>query len=128
MNVVLRVLRIELLQLVRDKRVLFSAIVLPALLYPGLFWLMGRLESRGEAVMAERKLSVLVAFDGLDDEIRGDFVERFETKGPSTLLQVNADRLMEAEEDEPRRLAARALMGLDEALEGSDEQIGRAHV
>ena len=54
MNVVLRVLRIELLQLVRDKRVLFSAIVLPALLYPGLFWLMGRLESRGEAVMAER--------------------------------------------------------------------------
>ena len=121
MNVVLRVLRIELLQLVRDKRVLFSAIVLPALLYPGLFWLMGRLESRGEAVMAERELSVLVAFDGLDDEIRGDFVERFETKGPSTLLQVNADRLMEAEEDEPRRLAARALMGLDEALEGSDE-------
>ena len=45
MNVALRVLRIELLQLVRDKRVLFSAIVLPALLYPGLFWLMEKLES-----------------------------------------------------------------------------------
>ncbi len=121
MNVALRVLRVELLQLVRDKRVLFSAIVLPALLYPGLFWLMAKLESRGEAVMAERELSVLVAFDELDDEVRGDFVERFETKGPSTLLQVDATPLAEADEGEPRRLAARALMGLDEALQGSDE-------
>ena len=121
MNVALRVLRVELLQLVRDKRVLFSAIVLPALLYPGLFWLMAKLESRGEAVMAERELSVLVALDELDDEVRGDFVERFETKGPSTLLQVDATPLAEADEGEPRRLAARALMGLDEALRGSDE-------
>lgn len=121
MNVALRVLRVELLQLVRDKRVLFSAIVLPALLYPGLFWLMAKLESRGEAVMAERELSVLVALDELDDEVRGDFVERFETKGPSTLLQVDATPLAEADEGEPRRLAARALMGLDEALQGSDE-------
>lgn len=124
MNVALRVLRIELLQLVRDKRVLFSAIVLPALLYPGLFWLMEKLESRGEAVMAERDLSILVAFDELDDGVRGDFVEVFETKGPSTLLQVDAASLIEAEEGEPRRLAARALMGLDGSDEAGSEEEG----
>ena len=63
MNVVLRVLRIDLLQLARDKRALFSAIVLPALLYPALFWGMGQLESVGEKTMAERDLSVLIDLD-----------------------------------------------------------------
>lgn len=41
-NVARRVLRIELLQLARDKRALFSSIVLPALLYPLLFLEIGR--------------------------------------------------------------------------------------
>lgn len=113
MNVALRVLRIELLQLARDKRALFSAIVLPAILYPALFWGMGKLESVGEKTMAERDLSVLIALDGLDDSIRGDFVEGFEELGPSTLLQTDAAAVAEADEGEPRRLAARAVMGLD---------------
>lgn len=120
MNVVLRVLRIELLQLARDKRALFSAIVLPALLYPALFWGMGQLESVGEKTMAERDLSVLIDLDALDDEVRGDFVEAYETKGPSTLLQADASDVLGAEEGEPRRLAARALMGLDAAPVAAD--------
>ena len=70
--------------------------------------------------MAERE-EVLVAFDGLDALRRGDCASACWTKRPSTLLQVNADRLMEAERRRPRARRARSRKGLDEALERADE-------
>lgn len=113
MSVALRVLRVELLQLARDKRALFSAIVLPALLYPLLFWGSQRLERVGEETMAEREVEVLADLGSLDVGVHGDFLEAFEALGPSRVIVADAAELESAEEGEPRRLAARRLLGLD---------------
>ncbi|MEM9799960.1 MAG: CPBP family glutamic-type intramembrane protease [Planctomycetota bacterium] len=118
------VLGAELLQLARDRRALFSAILLPALLYPLLFWGMGKLEDVGRETMAERTVSARLDLAALGetmrDEFRGDLVER----GPITIEDVDATAVRDAEEGEPRRLAARGALGLEGDGEGEETDDG----
>ena len=79
MKTSLDVLRVELLQLARDRRALFSAIVLPALLYPLLFWGTGALQTVGEETMAERTVRALVDLSRADAETaRAEAAEQVE--------------------------------------------------
>ncbi|MFT6109339.1 MAG: ABC-type Na+ efflux pump permease subunit, partial [Planctomycetota bacterium] len=59
----MHVLRTELLQLARDKRALFSAVVLPAILYPIFFWGSGKLETVGRETMAAREVTIRADLD-----------------------------------------------------------------
>ncbi|MEM1448604.1 MAG: CPBP family glutamic-type intramembrane protease [Planctomycetota bacterium] len=113
MRTPLEVLRVELLQLARDRRALFSAVVLPALLYPLLFLGMGKLESVGEETMAERTIKARMDLEGVADATREAFLAAFVDEGPVTIEDVDASRLSALEDDEERRLAAREILGLD---------------
>ncbi|MEZ6021548.1 MAG: hypothetical protein R3F17_16055 [Planctomycetota bacterium] len=53
------ILGCELLQLVRDRRALFAAIVLPVLLYPWLFAGQGKIEQMSRQRLAERELQAV---------------------------------------------------------------------
>lgn len=116
MRIVRLVLRTELLQLVRDKRALFSAIVLPALLYPIFFWGSTKLEEVGESRMKSRDLTVLVDLTGADEGLEARLAEVIPTEAGATELQeIDAGPVLGAEGDEAERLAARELLGVDAA-------------
>ncbi len=109
MKTSLDVLRIELLQLARDRRALFSAIVLPALLYPLLFWGTGALKTVGEETMAERTVRALVDLSQADAETAEAFLAALVEQGPITLTEVDAAGLMSVD-DEDAQGSARALL------------------
>ncbi len=67
----------ELLRLVRDRRALFLAVVLPALLYPLLFVGMEKLEQVGEKTLEARELTGLVDLSGLEPDLADELRERF---------------------------------------------------
>ena len=113
MNAALRVLRTELLQLARDKRALFSAIVLPALMYPLFFWGTGALEDVGEKTMQERSVTVALTLDELPSDVEARFLEALETGGPLETRTVDAREATAIEDPEERRIAVRALLGRD---------------
>lgn len=116
MRVIRLVLRTELLQLVRDKRALFSAIVLPALLYPIFFWGSTKLEEVGESRMRSRDLVVLVDLTRADEGLEARLAEVVPTEGGATEMQeVDASPVLEAGGDEAQRLAAREMLGVDAA-------------
>ncbi len=110
MRIVLRVLRAELLQLARDKRALFSAIVLPALLYPLFFWGSQKLEDVGEKTMAERSVTIAMDLSGLDEDTRSAFNEELVTRGDATIRTVDASAILSLEDEEEQRLAALAII------------------
>ena len=109
MKTSLDVLRVELLQLARDRRALFSAIVLPALLYPLLFWGTGALKAVGEETMAERTVRALVDLDAADPATSEAFLAGLVDQGPITLTEVDASGLQGVDE-EAARVTARELL------------------
>ncbi|MEZ6006060.1 MAG: CPBP family glutamic-type intramembrane protease [Planctomycetota bacterium] len=64
------ILGCELLQLVRDRRALFAAIVLPVLLYPWLFAGQGKIEQMSRQRLAERELQAVSDLRGLSEPWR----------------------------------------------------------
>ena len=119
MRVAMHVLRTELLQLARDKRALFSAVVLPAILYPIFFWGSGKLETVGRETMAAREVTIRADLDALSEEMRAHLVEALESAGPTTIEDFDAKDLselagIESDADVPSkklRDAARELLG-----------------
>lgn len=108
MSIWVRVLRTELLQLARDERALFAAIVLPALLYPLFFWGTAKLEDVGESTMAERTVQVRADLGAVGDGLREAFTEAFLGQGSAEVTDdIDGRELMGIEDDEERRLAAR---------------------
>lgn len=105
MKTSLDVLRVELLQLARDRRALFSAIVLPALLYPLLFWGTGALRSVGEKTMAERTLRALVDLSQADTETAEAFLAGLVDQGPISLTEVDATRLKDSDGEDAQDIA-----------------------
>ena len=118
MRIALHVLRTELLQLARDKRALFSAVVLPAILYPIFFWGSGKLESVGAETMAARDVVIRMDLGELDESRKEALMVELREAGPTTLETIDAgqfiDQAAASEEDAPSkeiRDAARALLG-----------------
>ncbi len=66
------ILRCELLQLLRDRRALFAAVLLPALLYPAMFWSQGKVETVARSVMEEKELTIILHLQDLDDTLEGN--------------------------------------------------------
>lgn len=125
MNIAFRVLRVELLQLARDKRALFSAIVLPALLYPLFFWGSQKLEDVGEKTMAERAVTIAMDLSGLDEGTRDTFQEELVSRGDATVRTVDASGVQSLEDEEEQRLAALAIIETTvEEPEPSDPSAG----
>lgn len=133
MTIALHVLRTELLQLARDKRALFSAVVLPAILYPIFFWGSGKLESVGRETMAARDVVVRMDVDALSETLRQSLLIELREAGPTTLETVDADEFMaqaaaaeEGASTAELRDAARALLGSEavdiEQVLPSDEE------
>ena len=121
MMVALHVLRTELLQLVRDKRALFSAVVLPAILYPIFFWGSGKLETVGRETMAARDVVVRMDLDEVAPDLQDALMVELREAGPTSLQLVDADEFMvavaAAGEDPPTkelRDAARTLLASDQ--------------
>jgi sodium transport system permease protein len=106
----LDVLRVELLQLARDRRALFSAIVLPALLYPLLFWGTGALKEVGEETMSERTVRALVDLSSIDPSTEEAFLAGLVDEGPITLTEVDASELRVDDEDAARAVAREMLL------------------
>jgi len=72
----LLVLTTELRQLIRDRRAVFAAVLLPALLYPLIFFASGKLESIGEKTMAEREVVARVDLSAAPGGVDGDVAVR----------------------------------------------------
>lgn len=60
----------ELRRLVRDRRALIFAVVLPMLLYPLMIFASGKLEQVSEKRIEAKRIGVLVDLDGLDQPLR----------------------------------------------------------
>ncbi len=70
------VLAAELRQLARDRRALFAAVLLPALLYPLVFWASKKLDTVGKETMAEREVTALLDLSGAVGGPTGDVARR----------------------------------------------------
>ena len=121
MKIALHVLRTELLQLARDKRALFSAVVLPAILYPIFFWGSGKLETVGRETMAARDVVVRMDLGTLSEDLKNALMVELREAGPTTLETIDAAEFMgqvaTAEAGAPSkeiRDAARELLGGDQ--------------
>jgi sodium transport system permease protein len=114
----LDVLRVELLQLARDRRALFSAIVLPALLYPLLFWGTGALKAVGEETMSERTVRALVDLSSIDPATEEAFLAGLVDQGPITLTEVDASELRDEDEDAARAVAREMLLSTSGSRSG----------
>ena len=84
--------RCEMRQLLRDRRALFAGVLLPALLYPLLFWSQGKLENVAEGIMAERELTVILALDDLDASLSTELRAGLEASGEVTMENLATDR------------------------------------
>jgi len=95
------VLASELRQLVRDRRALFAAVLLPALLYPLIFWVSGALERTGRERLAAREVAVAADLERLDPDVAGRAREAIRSRAPLRWLAVDAGPLLELERSGP---------------------------
>ncbi len=99
------ILRVELLQLVRDKRALFAAIVLPVLLYPWLFAGQKKIEKISQESLASRSLSVAYDFSALPEPWEAPIWEALAAADPVEWVPVDAQAARTLEEERTSTLA-----------------------
>lgn len=85
--------RVELLGVVRDRRAMFAAFVLPLLLFPLLFWLGGLFERMGEERMAAQSVKVALDLRGLSPGVQDKLRAKLLASGPTELSEVDAAAL-----------------------------------
>lgn len=99
-----RVLACELLQLVRDRRAVFAAVILPALLYPLIFWASDEIERSGEEILAARDLTLILDFSAGDPATTDRARSLLAGQTPISLIDADAAGLRTYEADEARDL------------------------
>ena len=92
------ILRVELLQLVRDKRALFAAILLPVLLYPWLFAGQKKIEKISQESLAERTLHAAYDLRGLPEAWQEAVWEALASADPMEWHEVDGSALRDLEE------------------------------
>lgn len=92
-EVVRLVLGAELRGFLRDRRALLSAIVLPVVLYPLLFFANTWLEEVGRETLAARKVTLGIDLAQADDELAELVRRRLEDEPPIELVEVDASEL-----------------------------------
>ena len=117
----------ELLQLVRDKRAVFAAIVLPLLLYPWLFYGQTKIEKISKDSLASRSLQTAHDLSLLPEEWRAPVLEVLQGAEPIEWTEVDASAVAQLEaqsagqeetpelESERRRLYGE-ILGTDQVL------------
>lgn len=112
------VLRMELRQLVRDKRALFSAILLPALLYPLMLSAGDGIENLSKRTLSEREVLAAVDFSQAQPDLAKEVEALLAAQGPIVLRAVNASALLgpDAGKQKQRNETARALLEPGEHL------------
>lgn len=112
------VLRMELRQLLRDKRALFSAILLPALLYPVMLTAGDGIENLSKRTLAEREVLAAVDFSQAQAELAEEVETLLAAQGPIVLRHMDASALVgrDAGRQKERNATARALLNPGEHL------------
>lgn len=130
----LLVLGNEVRQLVRDRRALFAAVVLPALLYPLLFWSQGAIEESSREMLEAREVGVAVDFSALSEDAAGAARAAIAARTPIQVFDVDAGALAAFEADEARDLEpeparVRRRAAVDDLLSGGGHVLvtGRPH-
>ena len=98
------VLKVELRQLLRDRRALVAAVVLPALLYPLFFWSQTEIKESSREILAAREVNLALDLSRADGEVAEDARARLAQRTPITLIDVDADELVAFEEGEALEL------------------------
>ncbi|MEM1214882.1 MAG: ABC transporter permease subunit, partial [Bacteroidota bacterium] len=104
-SIIKTILRKELLEIVRDQRMLYMLILLPVFLYPVLFVVMGRIGADRDARIAETSITLL-----LEDQLAETEVKAALDALPNTTLAVQSFTEEEVRESE-NTIAVRALPG-----------------
>ena len=123
MNPIVRsVLTSELRQLVRDRRALFAAVLLPALLYPLLFWSTDELERSGEELLAAREVLVALDLDAAPANVADQARAAILQQTPIQAFEVDEAGPMDPEQATSRRRSSydRLLAGGGQALVTGD--------
>ncbi len=100
----------ELLQLVRDKRAVFAAIVLPVLLYPWLFFGQNKIEKISKESLASRSLQAAHDLSRLPEDWKAPILEALEAAQPIEWVSMDAGAVVDLE------------AGFDPEAEPSEEQ------
>ncbi len=93
-----QVARTELRSLMRDKRAIFSAFVLPIVLYPFLFLGQEQLESLSKEGLAEREVTVYFADDAAPDDFGPRLRDALEERAPIVVLDADRESLARIDE------------------------------
>ena len=88
----------ELRRLVRDKRAVFSAVVLPALLYPFILWGSGQLETISQETQRAQDVTVAYDLQGSQAEWLDAIRAGLSEAEPITLIEVDAESVVAAGE------------------------------
>ncbi|MFT7676471.1 MAG: sodium transport system permease protein [Planctomycetota bacterium] len=117
-SLALIVLRMELRQLVRDKRALFSAILLPALLYPVMLSAGDGIEDLSKRTLSEREVLAAVDFSEAPAELAEEARALLEAQAPIVLRTVDASSLRDlgASDRDERNSVARGLLEAQEHI------------
>lgn len=103
-NPALVVLRHEVRQLLRDRRALFAAVLLPALLYPLLFWSQKQIEESSQDILAAREVGLALDLRGADPAVADRARDLLAQRTPIQLVDVDAAELLAFEESEAQAL------------------------
>ena len=110
------VLRIELIALLRDRRALISAVLLPVLIYPLILWAHGWMQKVSREARAAREVRVALDLRGAPAELANDLRRLLEQEIPIDLVAADAERL--------RAVAGAVLEGHPDAIE-AERRIAR---
>lgn len=113
----------ELRQLMRDRRALFAAVILPALLYPFLFWTTEQVERSGEEILAAREVLLALDLEELPSEVAMAARAGLGGQTPIQVFDVEAEELREFEVSgnqptDPDQLIASRRVLYDRLLKG----------
>lgn len=100
--IVRAVLGCELRQLVRDRRALFSAVLLPALLYPLMFLSQNKLEDISRDTLAAREVSIALDLTRADAAVSSRFRDLLDQRTPIQLFEVDSEPLFQLESAVPK--------------------------
>jgi sodium transport system permease protein len=114
----------ELRRLVRDKRAIFSAVILPALLYPFILWGSGELETISQETQRSQDVNVAYDLQGSQSEWLEALRAGLTEAEPITLTEVDAEAVLAAGEitsdPTPEQVAARHSARVDAFNEVTD--------
>ena len=82
--------RVECLSIVRDRRAMFAAFVLPLVLFPLLFWISGFLERSGKERMESMVIRYALDVRALDEVSRTELLTALREEGPIDERMVDA--------------------------------------